>query len=232
VPISDKDELKKIYHFIKYKYAKLYKFFILAQSASALVKQESYINKEDIEFLPFPENEEYLKLSLEEEIIKDDILNYYVHLGKAIGNNAAGKILHKKVTEEQLRGFGKVFCDSLNVIYEQHLKNFVAKWQYGSIYQTETFTIYEFKYGPSNNKSYYSFNNIKKENLNDYLNNLIFNSKDKTSTTYIRVAKYYEHTNGYDCVFFVKPNATYYWLKSIALRDSDETLMDLNKAGF
>jgi hypothetical protein len=43
-----------------------------------------------------------------------------------------------------------------------------------------------------------------------------------------RIARIYDGA----CIYLVKPNRLRYWLRSIALRDADETLADLAQQGF
>jgi len=43
-----------------------------------------------------------------------------------------------------------------------------------------------------------------------------------------RIARLYDGA----CIFLLKPDRLRYWLRSIALRDADETLADLAEQGF
>ena len=43
-----------------------------------------------------------------------------------------------------------------------------------------------------------------------------------------RIARLYDRA----CIYLLKPNRLRYWLRSIALRDADETLVDLAEQGF
>ena len=47
-----------------------------------------------------------------------------------------------------------------------------------------------------------------------------------------RIIRYYDHDDGFDFVYLIKPNSNRYWLQSIALRDADDTFMDLKQNGF
>ena len=223
-PIKDLDSLKIIFDFIKKKYAKLYQLHVVCNSASVIVKQETYLNKEDIESLPFDLSmEEYMSLSKNEEMIQSDVLTYYLHLGKSINKKGSGSILHKKVSLDQIKVFGMTFCETLNEIYSKNGKS----WQQGSILMTELFTITQFGFGNNSGPSY-NFGNMD----DDAIKSLVEDKLSNGGAIYTRIVRIYQHIDGYDCVFFVKPNSQRYWLNSIALRDADDTFVDLKMAGF
>lgn len=222
-PVEDYDYLEKIYSFIHVKFPKLYTFFILSVSASALVKQETYINKEDIESLPFPDDETYLNLSKTETLIQNDVLKYYIHLGKAITSNSAGSVLFQQVTQKQLEQFGAIFCDSLNTIYSRNNKS----WQSGKIQQNNYFIIYQFGFGKNE-----GLISDYKQDFDKEVEALIEDKLSNSGVVYKKIIRFYSSIDGFDCVFLIKPNTMRYWLNSIALRDADDTFIDLKKAGF
>ncbi len=221
-PKKEVHDLIRIHDFIKVKFRDLCRFYVLVQSGSCMVLTETEINKRDIDSLPFPENEEYLKLSSSEKIIQDDILSYYIHLGKAISKNSAGSNLNNKATTKQLEEYGHALCDNLNLIYEKNNKS----WQIAGFLQTPSFTIYQIGFG--------SNGAISKEFDSDKLSlvSLLKESTSNRGAIFNRVIRIYKHVNGYDCIYLIKPNALRYWLKSIALRDCDDTLVDLKNGGF
>lgn len=217
VPDQDMPILKKIYDFFVNKHADLYRLLVTSTSSSVLVKQETYLNKEDIERLPFPEDEEYLKLSLSEELIKKDVLKYWIHLGKAITNNSHGSIFKDGVDKAQLKSFGDIFCDTLNSTYKNNGKS----WQSVDVIFSETTIAYQFGYGY--NESEASASRTLPNNAKELVNG---------AQVYQRISRIYQHIDGFDCVFLIKPYAQSYWLNSIALRDADDTFVDLKKAGY
>ena len=136
-PQKDEEELYNIYRRLhKNKISsKLFQTFILGVSPRVIVSHETSILKEDIDNLPYPENEKYLIPSKEETIIIHDVLNYYRHLGKSIAKNSAGKILHEPITPKELEAFGATYCHALNDIYAENGKS----WQAGQVLQTPNF---------------------------------------------------------------------------------------------
>lgn len=225
-PQKDKKELYNIYDRLhkNKKTSNLYRSFILATSSKTVVYHETSMVKEDIDNLPYPEEINYLNPSSAEEILINDILAYYRHSGKAIGGRGQGRKLHEKVSQEQLKQFGKTFCNVLNPIYAKNGKS----WQCGKFSQTQLFTICQFGYGKNKGLSFQMFD---EDELDDVIKSLIYNNASNRGIIFTRVCRIYKHLNSYDCVFLIKPHAIRYWLNSIALRDADETFMDLKKAG-
>ncbi len=222
-PLEELMLLEKIYAFIRTQYADLYRLLTIVNSGSCLVSTETEINKRDIDNLPFPENDAYLNLTRSEKIIQKDILDYYIHLGKAITKKSDGHILHEPVKEPKLEAFGKVYCEVLNDIYAEDGKS----WQAGQVLQTPTFVSYQFGFGKDGGLKY-----DPKEGDEKDINTLLDNIKSNSGIHYKRIVRNYQHVDGYDCVYLIKPKARRYWLPSIALRDADDTFMDLKKSGY
>ena len=210
---------------------KLFQTYMFSISSQAMINKETVFIKEDFDNLPFPEDESLLNPSPTEKILQEDVLNYYIHLGKAISEKGEGKKLYEKVQEGQLMEYGQVYCDMLNPIYEQKEKQ---KWQIGSVYQTDNFTVFQFIYGkPQKQGSNFQSGDLNKlAEIYSTLYNIIFNTEENRAAIFTRVARIYDHINGYDSVIFIKPNALRYWLRSIALRDADETFQDLKSEGY
>lgn len=224
-PEQDEDKLERLHQQLTTaEFDRLnFQFFVLAISSSSLVLTETDINKSEILNIPYSEDSNFFMLSYPEKILQADVLKYYIHSGKAITGNSRGSIFHKRVTEPQLKSYGITFCNTLNEIYGQGNKN----WQLGSIFQNENYTIVQFGFGTSNELEY-RFGKI----ADDSISSLIENSLSNSGVIYKRVIRIYEHINGYDCVFFIKPNTLRYWLDSIAVKDTDDTFIDLKNAGF
>ena len=226
-PESDENELFKIHSLFNCRNNKElllnYQLYALANSSSSLILKETGINKYEILSLPYTEDGRHLTLSQSEKIIQDDVLCYYRNLGKAISKNSSGRILHEKANQTQIQEFGEIFCDTLNSIYEKEGQN----WQLGHIYQTEIFTICQFGFG-GKGKLARTYSCL----LDDEIKLLVEDKVLNSGAIYKRIVRIYQNIDGFDCVYFVKPNALRYWLKSIALRDADDTFVDFKKQGF
>lgn len=226
VPDKDEQELRQIFDFLTEKnQSRLnYQAYILAKSSSSLVLTETDVNKSEILSVPYPENREYLELSKSEAIIQDDVLKYYVHLGKSINNNAAGRIFRDNPNETQLADYGRTFCDTLNAIYEKDGK----AWQVAGFQKLPSFIACQICFGPKTDGLAIKLSDSSQSTLAE----LFKDSTINRGAIYSRVVRIYKHINDYDCVFIVKPNALRYWLRSIALRDADDTFVDLTQEGF
>ena len=228
VPQEDENILEDLYRFIqiiKTDNHLNYQLYAVCNSSNCLILHETAIRKGDILSLPYLlENEDYLNLSETEKILQEDVLEYHIHLGKAISGQGQGRKFHEKASQDQLKQFGKIFCNVLNPIYAKNGKS----WQCGKFSQTQSFTICQLGYGKNNGLSFQIF---EEDELDDIIKSLIYNNASNRGIIFTRVCRIYKHLNGYDCVFLIKPHAVRYWLNSIALRDADETFTDLKKAG-
>ena len=223
-PEEDYYILQSIYSHLK-KHEQVYILWILATSSNSMVHQETAIKKSELDSLPLPEfgGDKDLNLSQSEICLRDDVLKYYVHLGKSINKKRAGNVLYEPVKEKELIMFGKTFCNALNEIYAKNGK----AWQPGQIMQSPSFTSFQIGFGKNKGlKSSYT-QSSQKQHVS-----LLENLKANSGIVHQKIIRFYQHENGYDCIYLIKPNTKRYWLKSIALRDADDTFMDLKKAGF
>ena len=214
-PKGQETELVKVEEILQKNY-QLFKLLILASSAEAGINRSGgyIVLMKDFKNLPFPENNNDLQLSLNEEIIKNDVLNYKLEeLSK--GENA--KINKVTVSDEQLDEFGEIFCKNLNSIYQVDERKFKPL----SPIHTISYTCYPFAYG-----DYLLIPEISSKIKEGDLSELIENRKD--SIHYRRILRLYQK----DLVFLVKPKTLRYWLKSIALRDASDVIIDLVNSGY
>lgn len=231
-PQSDTEELYRIYDRLhkNKKTSNLYQTFILATSSKTVVYHETSMVKEDIDNLPYPEKIDYLIPSPTEEILVNDVLAYYRHLGKSIKEGDDGYCLHEKVSQVQLKQFGRIFC---RVVNSMHAEDEMF-WQIGNVYETpeKTFIIYQLIFGGEKENNHFEIETISIHELDKRLHNIIFNDKENANAVFTRITRIYGNQSDYDYLFLIKPTATRYWLNSIALRDADETIWDYYEAGY
>ena len=201
---------------------KLLRMYLLSTSARSGINKSAFpIYSKDIKNLPYPENPEDLLLSPSEQAVQNDMLNYYIK------SNASSTTspLNQDSIEPQLQEYGQLFCDVLNPIYEQKESN--MKWFIRG-YNTEgSLTMYVFCYGvPKNNILPSIFDKGLKG-----IESLIYNQTQR-NIRINRILRQYLHIDGYDVLILIKPKSLRYWLKSIALRDADDTFSDLKISGF
>jgi hypothetical protein len=229
-PKEDREQLYEVYNRLHKSpiTTKVYQTFILATSSKALVYRGDAITKEDIDNLPYPENIDSLLPTKFEQMLIDDVLKYYRHFQKSIDGD--GKVLYEKVTFSQLESYGNAFCELINPLHEED----GMIWEIGEVYTTEdnNFIAYQFQYGKPQNKPF----ELKKATLEgldkDVFPNMIFNTQENRGATFVRVLRVYGETDTHEYVLFVKPNATRYWLNSIALRDADDVFCDYFREGY
>jgi len=224
-PKKEKKDLYEIYErlFENDKTANVYRAFILGNSSRVAISHDTSILKEDIDNLPYPKNINFLIPSITETILIEDALNYYRHLSKGIVKKYDGAILHHPATPKDLKAFGKTYCNALNDIYAEDGKS----WQAGEILQTPMFVCYQFGFGENG-----GLTSSQKLGTDEAILNLLEKTEGNSGVIHKKIIRTYQHENGYDCVYFIKPQTKRYWLKSIALRDADDTFMDLKNAGY
>lgn len=177
-------------------------------SGRIISTREGVVLKNDILSLPYPEKK--LEFDFVEEILLDDVSKYYSEFRK---EGEKSEIL-SPVEEGDLNTFGKIYCKLLNSIYDNFkpLHAIVGK----------EFIAYPFILG--NNPEIQIPETL--EGVEEKLRGLI-DHQVSYNLWVKRIIKVY-HKN---VILLYKPNQKRYWLKSIAIRDADETFSDLYKQG-
>jgi hypothetical protein len=153
--------------------------------------------------------DDVFRLSISEQIIINDVLNYYIEeFGK--GKNAP---IHRETAdiEKHIKPFSKVYCDSLNKIYAKKGKN---KYYFTKLTEGNSFFVCEYTFG-SNNK-------FVCEQQDDDLDELLYSWNPSHTVRYSRIMKVY----GNNVIRLIKPKKLLYWLQSTALIDAGDTLED------
>jgi len=184
--------------------------FVSASGMTTFTQRSKWVDLHDIKALPCPESGT-LNLSSNEKILVDDIVDYYrdlIRLGEdSLAMNESG--------DAALPAFNSVFTRQINTIYKRKpLYALEAQRWPGVICQP-------FAFG----KCKVDWNGA--DELKDKLTALL--QEQKGTTLHItRIARIYDGS----FVFLLKPDRLRYWLRSVALRDADETLADLRDQGF
>lgn len=209
-PLNEKQELFILENRLK-EYSLLYLFYLITTSGRAGVSKATSLLKKDIDLLPYPNNDEDLELSTTEKYFTNDTLDYMMDFCK--GNNNSP--LLETVTSSQLEEFKTVYCDLLNSIYS----NFKPL----NTFETESFSGCSFYYKDKPSK-------LLLENSKELDKNLvsIINYKSGQNVNVKRVLRFYDE----NVIYIIKPKQYRFWLKSIAVRDADETFADLVKMGY
>ena len=184
--------------------------FIASASSCLSAAKATAILSGDILALPYPESGD-LDLSSNEQIIIDDIVDYFRAFVR-LGEDSA---VMKESGHAVLTEFNNVFTRQINAIYKKnplHALEF-QEWP-GVICQPFVFGKGKVDWSGA-------------EELRGKLDNLLQDQRGETLRI-TRIARIYDG----NFVFLLKPDRLRYWLRSVALRDADETLADLRAQGF
>ncbi|OYD40437.1 Eco57I restriction-modification methylase domain-containing protein [Sphingobacterium cellulitidis] len=208
-PMQKLDDLRQIVDRISGN--KLYTFYIALTSGQYLINKSSAIYKQDIDNLPFPEDEEELKTSLEENILIEDFNTYLLEFRR---NGEKSKIAVSDVTAQNLLDFSNSFCSVLRSVFKTINP--------GEYLETDSYICFPFYFGE---KPIIEFED--QDQAEKAIETLVEKNLGISLRT-VRIVRLYEG----NVVYLIKPKKLRYWLKSIALRDADETFSDLRKQGY
>ena len=184
--------------------------FVAGISTSLFSRRATAVCADEIFALPYPENRS-LDLSPNEQILVDDIVDYYRDLIR-LGEDSAAM---KEDGHVALRDFSSVFAGQIKAVYKKNpLRSLESQSWPGVICQPFVFGSGKVDWSDS-------------DQLKGKLDELI-HKQQGTTLKVTRIARIYDGS----FVFLLKPDRLRYWLRSVALRDADETLSDLRAQGF
>src|SRR4029077_9723773 len=208
-PQKSAAELKRLHKWIGSEHDVL-KFFAAATSVKMFTQRSTTLSEVDILTLPCPEDGD-LDCSANERVLVEDVGNYY---GEFVRVGEESQIM-RQPANGALSGFSALFSRQLNSIYKNtSIRALEAHYWPGLVCQPFVFGDGNLDWSGS-------------EQLRGRLDVLLC-EKQNTNLHVTRIARVYDGP----FVFILKPDRLRYWLKSIALRDADETLSDLRAQGF
>ncbi len=210
-PREDEEELKTLFNTLNQQ-GLLYTFYLIITSGRAGISKATSLLKKDLDLLPYPDDNKNLQLSRVEEYFANDTFDYMLNY---IKNNNKNIPVLKNVTDEQLDEFQSVYCELLNSTYDD--------FKPLNSFETESFIGCSF-YFKDKPKSLLIENS--KELEEDLFS--IINNKIGQNVNIKRILRFYDD----NIIYIVKPKQYRFWLKSIAVRDADETFADLVKMGY
>jgi hypothetical protein len=188
----------------------LYGVLAAVVSSRMLVGRASSILKDDIMELPYPDDTQDIELNFWEQAIVEDIGNHLIDFRRS-GEKST---ILAKANDSDLRSFGEMYCSILNPVYKEFRP--LPPIPMGS------FICYPFCFGDTPQIAL-----PQEDTVVPYLEELLHHQPG--SRLFInRILRLYEQ----NVIFMIKPNQKRYWLRSIALRDADETLIDLLGQGY
>jgi len=184
--------------------------YVAASSVAGFVSKATAILSDDIKALPYPDALN-LDLSASEQILVDDIVDYYRDLIR-LGEHSAGM---KQAGIPALPSFNEIYTQQVNAIYKKNkLRALEPQTWPGVICQPLVF-----------GKGKVDWNGA--EELKGKLDTLLREQRG-SGLTITRIARIYDGA----FIYLLKPDRLRYWLRSVALRDADETMADLWDQGF
>ena len=186
------------------------KAYIALASPRLFAQKATALQADDVFSIPYPK-EGTLDLSRNEHILVDDIVDYcrdLIRLGE-------GSAAMRKSGQTALPDFTGAFTRQLNAIYKRKpLRNLPPQIWPGVICQPFVFGKGKVDWSDA-------------DSLRDKLEAILREQKSE-SLRVTRIAHIYDGS----FIFLLKPDRLRYWLRSVALRDADETLADLRSQGF
>jgi hypothetical protein len=184
--------------------------YIAGISTKLFSKKATALSAADIFALPYPESGS-LDLSCNDRILAEDFIAYYRDLIR-LGDDSDAI---RKLGEPVLPYFNDVFVRQINGIYrDKPLRPLPAQTWPGVICQPFIFGEGTVEWNGA-------------EQLKGKIDALLREKRDG-GLDVIRIARIYDGSY----IYLLKPDRLRYWLRSIALRDADETLADLVEQGF
>ena len=184
--------------------------YVAAASIAGFVSKATAILSGDVKNLPYPVDSN-LALSAHEQILVADIVDYYRDLIR-LGEKSAAM---KEPGVPALPEFNKVFTTRISGVYKKNkLRPLKHQAWPGVICQPYVFGKRKVDWSGA-------------DELKGKLDALL-REKRGGGLNVTRIARLYDGA----CIYLLKPDRLRYWLRSVALRDADETLADLAEQGF
>ncbi len=205
---SDVAKLEKFYR-IFVANRKVLRAFCLLFGTQALLGKSTAILKRDLDVLPWPHDGVSWDLSSWEKILCAELVEYmadYVRLGQN------SELLKTQVRPAEFRCYSETFCSLLGSVYG-NIRSIRSGIFGGLAYQA-------FCFGDNATIDWPG-------DWAEKLQELVF-AKHGDALRTVRILRFYEGNT----IIMVKPDRLRYWIPSTAIRDADETLVDLQGQGY
>lgn len=188
----------------------LLRFLIILRSNRA-GKNRSIYTHYMADFMQLPYMQEGEGMTDEERIVVNDAVDYYFPYFDRITDLKMDEIINNSV---ELQDFGNIYSRALNAVYEDGRK----KYRLSDIFEGPTSFVCVFNYSEEESKPRV---HDTEADLQSLLNHV---GEDYVIKRVVRA--YTDHS-----IVMIKPRQRRYWLKSMALRDADETFNDIMNRG-
>jgi hypothetical protein len=179
-------------------------------SGRMLTVRATATQKKDILNLPYPNGDNFDLVPWEKELL-DDIRNYmaeYVRIGQD------SELLTKEASAQDIQNYSETFLRLMNKTYH-NLKKCKE-------HKSNDFRLIAFSFSDVNNP----LPELENSNWLETLASLVENKHSYTLQTQ-RVVRIYTG----EILIIVKPNKLRYWIRSTAIRDVDDVMVDIIKGG-
>lgn len=209
-PVSEADQLQRLC--ARFAHSRtIYRLHCALHSPRYLVGKATSILKSDIDRFPYPEDESQLALSFWESALCDDVLDYMVDYVR-LGQNS--DVLRKKAEPNDIRAYADMFVRMLGTVYD----NLTAS----DPFYLNGLICVPFYFGEQ------PLSLLGDGDVEEALSGLIYGSEAQDCLRTVRVLSFYSE----NVMLLVKPDRLRYWIRSTAIRDADETLIDLRQQGY
>jgi hypothetical protein len=208
-PVSDREALGRFFEDLA-RHINFLRFCALINSPRALVGKATAILKSDIESLPYPVDLSELDMAFWEQVLAEDTREFiapYVRLGQQ------SQLLQIAAEAKTVQEYALLFCRLLGTLYE-NLQPGKAAFLDGLICQS-------FFFGDEPAIDWLS------PDSEAHLKSLVYEQTLDTLRT-VRVVRYYQD----NVILIIKPDRLRYWIRSTAIRDADDTLIELRQQGY
>ncbi|BCT55297.1 HsdM family class I SAM-dependent methyltransferase [Dehalococcoides mccartyi] len=212
-PSQQASELREFYTIISENH-EIY-HFLCTLNGTSLIGKATTILKQDIDELPYPEDLKELSFSFWEKALCEDTLKYltdYIRLGQN------SDLLTKAANNDDLKSYSEMFIHMLNSVYS----NLKAS---NPIF-FDGLTCQPFYFGDRPNLSWLTEQLTQQKEVE--LRKLVYDEEKYTYLRTIRILRFYSD----NILLLIKPDRLRYWIRSTAIRDADETIIDLRGQGY
>ncbi len=208
-PAKDLPKLRSIRSWLSFQ-EKAIRAYLSLISPGLFTQKATALQADDIYSIPYP-SLATLDLSTNEQVLVEDVIDFYRDLIR-LGEDSTAM---RESGTQALAAFGDIFTVQINTIYKQNALRALKPYTWpGAI-------CLPFVFGEG------KVDWTGAAELQGKLDTLLHEQRD-TTLHVTRIARIYDG----NFIFLLKPDRLRYWLRSVALRDADETLSDLRAQGF
>ncbi len=203
-PESDLADLKKLAKWLRDASMAL-RAYVALTSPRLFIQKATAIQASDIFALPYPAASG-LQLSVNEELLASDIVNYHAEFVR-VGAKSPAMV---KVTKPAITKFNRTFLRQINTVFPEQLLQTLPGYAFKGVWCQP----YAFGEGAL------SWDGA--ESLYEKIDHLLQEQRGE-NLRITRICRIYDGS----FLFLIKPDKLRYWLESTALRDSDDIMADL-----